>query len=78
MLRIRFNSDHDRVQGNWVLLKNTVSRRLRDDVFEIAEEDRKFLDAHQLNYTVLPVDPNAADNEIRIPITYEKQRWNGD
>jgi len=78
MIRIRFNSDHDRVQGNWVLLKNTVSRRLRDDVFEIAEEDRKLLDAHQLSYTVLPVDPSASDNEIRIPITYEVQRWNGD
>ncbi len=78
MIRLRFNSDEERIRGNWILLENTVSRRLRGGIFEITEEDRKILDAHQLDYTVLPVDPNEADQEIRIPITYEIQRRNGD
>ena len=77
-MRIRFNSEKDCIQGNWVLIQNTVSRRLRGDIFEIADEDRKILDAHKLSYTVLPVDPSPVDQAFRIPITYEIQRRNGD
>lgn len=78
MIRLRFNSDEEHIRGNWILLENTVSRRLRGGIFEIAEEDRKILDAHQLGYTVLPVDSNETDQAIRIPITYPVQRRNGD
>jgi hypothetical protein len=73
-MRIRFNSDEDRIKGNYVLLMNTVSRVYRGDVFEIADEDKKLLDDNHLNYTIIPVDQYEPDNEIRVPITYEIQR----
>ena len=74
MLRIRFATDKDRIDGNYVLMTHTVSRRLRGDIFEIAEADRKLLDEHQLHYTVLPRDTNGQDQEIRTPPTYDIQR----
>jgi hypothetical protein len=77
VIRIRFNSEQDCVKGNWVLIKNTFSRRLRGDIFEIAETDRKLLDDQQLHYTIVPVEANGAGQEVRIPITSEIQRRNG-
>jgi len=74
MLRIRFVSEKDRIDGNFVLMTNTVSRRLRGDIFEIADADRKLLDEHELHYTVVPVDTNGQDQEIRTPPTYDVQR----
>jgi len=74
---IRFNTDEDRLKGLMVLIKNTVSRRLRGNIFEIADEDRKLLDDHQLHYTILPVDSANSNETLRIPITYEIQRRHG-
>jgi hypothetical protein len=78
ILRIKFASEQDCVKGNYVLITNTVSRRLRGDIFEIAEADRKILDDNQLHYEVLPSPgPNDDDPAFRIPPTYEIQRRNG-
>src|SRR5262245_17111063 len=55
MIRIRFDSDQDRVQGNLLLLQSFRSHRLPGNIFVIEPEDRKVLDAHGLRYTVLPV-----------------------
>jgi len=54
MVRIRFNTEQDRVQGNYLLATHTVVRRLRGQIFELAEQDLKLLDEHQLHYTLVP------------------------
>jgi hypothetical protein len=77
-IRIKFSSEQDCVRGSYVLIANTFSRRLRGDIFEIAESDRKLLDENQLHYSVLPPpDPNEDNPALRIPMTYEIQRRNG-
>jgi hypothetical protein len=78
MLRIKFATDKDRIDGNFLLITHTVSRSLRGDVFEIADADRKLLDEHGLHYTILPLDANGSVPEVRIPPPYEVQRRNGD
>ena len=66
MIRIRFNSDQDRIKGSYLLTIRTMVRSLRGDIFEIAEADRKLLDDHQLHYTIIPIpDPTGSDEEIR-------------
>ena len=71
MIRLKFNSDEDRIKGNYILTLNTVVRRYRGDIFEIATRDRKILDDHQLQYTILPIpDPSDSDEICRVPPTY--------
>jgi hypothetical protein len=70
MLRIKFATEKDRIDGNFVLITHTVSRSLRGDVFEIADTDRKLLDEHGLHYTVLPLERDSSDQEIRTPPPY--------
>jgi len=77
MIRIKFATDQDRIDGNYVLMTNTVSRRTRGDIFEIDDEDRKLLDEHRLHYTVLPLEANGLVQEIRTPPPYDVQRRNG-
>jgi hypothetical protein len=61
MIRIQFATDQDRIKGNYLLATKSVVRRLRGQIFEIAEHDRKLLDEHQLHYTALPIpSPQAA------------------
>ena len=72
MIRIQFATERDRVQGNFLLATNTVVRRLRGQIFEIAEKDLKLLDEHQLHYTLVPIpDPCGSDDEVRNPLTVE-------
>ncbi len=72
MIRIQFANDQDRIRGNYLLATNTVVRRLRGQVFEIAERDLKLLDEHQLCYKVVHIpDPTGSDNEVRNPLTVE-------
>jgi len=72
MVRIRFETERDRVQGNFVLTTKTVVRRLRGQIFEVAEKDLKFLDELQLHYTLVPIpDPCGSDDEVRNPLTVE-------
>ena len=76
-IRIKFRSEQECIKGNFVLATNTISRRLRGDIFEIDDCDRKLLDEHQLHYEVLPLpEPNGSDPAIRIPPTFEAQRRN--
>jgi hypothetical protein len=72
MLRIKFTSDEHRIRGNYLLATNSVVRRLRGQIFEIAERDRKLLDEHQLLYTVVGIpDPTGSDDEVRNSLTVE-------
>jgi hypothetical protein len=72
MVRIQFCNDQDRVKGNYLLATHGVVRRLRGQIFELAERDLKLLDEHQLHYTLVPIpDPSGSDQEIRNPLTVE-------
>jgi hypothetical protein len=65
MTGIQFTTDQDRVKGN-------VVRRLRSQVFEIADQDLKLLDDHQIRYTLVPIpEPSDSDPEVRNPLTVE-------
>jgi len=79
MVRIQFSTDQDRIKGSYLLATKSVVRRLRGQIFEIAEHDLKLLDEHQIHYTILPIpDPSASDQEVRNPVTVELQRWHRD
>ncbi len=70
MIRIRFPTDRERVQGNYLLATKGVVRRLRGQIFEVSEAGLKLLDAHQIPYQVLPIpEPSGSDQEVRNPLT---------
>jgi hypothetical protein len=72
MIRIQFSTDQDRIKGNYLLATNSVVRRLRGQVFEVAQRDLRLLDEHQIHYAVLPIpEPSGADQEVRNPLTVE-------
>jgi hypothetical protein len=55
MIRIRFPTDRERVQGNYLLATKSVVRRLRGQIFEVSEAGLKLLDDHHIPYQVLPI-----------------------
>jgi hypothetical protein len=64
MVRIQFCTEQDRVRGNYLLATHSVVRRLRGQIFELAERDLKLLDEHQLPYTLVPIpDPRGSGPE---------------
>ena len=72
MIRIKFDTDKDRVKGNYLLATRSVVRRLRGQIFEIAEQDQKILDEHQLHYTLVPIpDPSGSHQEVRNPLAVD-------
>ena len=72
MIRIRFTNDEHRIRGNFLLATNGVVRRLRGQIFEIAERDRKLLDGQQLDYAVVDIpDPTDSNDAVRNPLTVE-------
>ena len=72
MIRISFSTDHDRIQGIYLLATNGVVRRLRGQIFETTEHGVKLLDEHHIAYTVLSIpEPSGANQEIRNPLTVE-------
>jgi hypothetical protein len=72
MIRIRFPTDRERVQGNYVLATQSVVRRLRGQIFEVSEAGLKLLEDHQIPYQVLPIpEPSGSDQEVRNPLTVE-------
>ena len=78
-IRIRFPTEQERIKGNYVLLTNTVSRRLRGDIFEIDERDRKLLDDRQIPYEVLALpESNGFDPADRVPPPFEAKRRDAD
>lgn len=72
MIRIQFPSDQDRIKGNYLLATKSVVRRLRGQIFEIAERDLELLNEHRIPYTVVPIpEPYGSDQEVRNPLTVE-------
>jgi hypothetical protein len=72
MIRIQFQTDRERVQGNYVLATKSVVRRLRGQVFEVSEAALKLLDDHQIPYKVIPIpEPSGSDQEVRNSLTVE-------
>jgi hypothetical protein len=70
MIRIRFPTDQDRVQGNYLLTTQSVVRRLRGQIFEVSEAGLKFLGDHHITYQTLVIPgPSASDQEVRNPLT---------
>ena len=55
MIRIRFPTDQDRVQGNYLLATQSVVRCLRGRVFEVSEAALKLLDDHHISYETLAI-----------------------
>jgi hypothetical protein len=72
MVRIQFATDRDRSEGNYLLATRSIVRRLRGQVFEVAERDLELLNEHQIHYTVLPIpEPTGSHQEVRNPLTVE-------
>jgi hypothetical protein len=72
MIRIRFLTDRDRVQGNYLLATKSVVRCLRGQVFEASEAALKLLDDHHIPYQTLAIpEPSGSDQEVRNPLTVE-------
>lgn len=72
MIRIQFNTDQDRVKGNYLLATKSVCRRLKGHIFEIAERDLGLLNEHQIHYSILAIpDPTGSDEEVRNPLAVE-------
>jgi hypothetical protein len=72
MIRIRFPTDHDRIQGNYLLATKSVVRRLRGQIFEVSEIALKLLDEHHIPYQTLPIpEPSGSDQEVRNPLTVD-------
>lgn len=55
-VKIKFLSDEDRIKGLMELTKNTTVRGFKGNIFEIKEEDRKFLNKLKLKYRKLTKD----------------------
>ena len=69
MIRIKFPTDRERVQGNYLLATKSVVRRLRGQLFEVSEAALKLLDDHQISYQVLPIpESSSSDQEVRNPL----------
>jgi hypothetical protein len=72
MIRIRFPTDQDRVQGNYLLATKSVVRCLRGQIFEVSEAALKLLDDHHIPYQVLPIpEPSGSDQEVQNPLTVD-------
>lgn len=72
MIRIRFVTDQDRVQGNYLLATRSVVRRLRGQIFEVSQDALKLLDDHHISYQTLPIpEPSGSDQEVRNPLTLD-------
>jgi len=72
MIRIKFVTDKDRIKGNYLLATKTVVKRLKGQIFEIAERDLRLLDENKILYQVLPIpEPSETDQTVRNPLTVE-------
>jgi hypothetical protein len=72
MIRIQFPTDHDRIQGNYLLATQSVVRRLRGQIFEVSEAALKLLDEHHIPYQTIPIpEPSGSDQEVRNPLTVD-------
>jgi hypothetical protein len=73
MIRIRFPTDQDRVQSNYLLATKSVVRCLRGQLFEVSKAALKLLDDHHIPYETLAIpEPSGSDEEVRNPLTVER------
>ena len=72
MVRIQFRTDHDRIDANYLLATRSVVRRLRGQIFEVAERDLELLNEHRIAYSVVPIpEPTGSHQEVRNPLTVD-------
>jgi hypothetical protein len=72
MVRIQFLTDRDRIDGNYLLATHSVVRRLRGQVFEVAERDLELLNEHRIAYSVVPIpEPTDSHEAVRNPLTVD-------
>jgi hypothetical protein len=64
VFRIRFPTDRDRIEGNYLLATQSVVRRLCGQVFEVSEAALELLDDHQIPYQVLPIPEPAVSGQL--------------
>jgi hypothetical protein len=73
MVRIRFSSEDDEVQGFYLLATHTRLRGLPDGVYEVSRPSLALLDQHNIKYAV--VSPSEVDLDdaqaVRNPLTVE-------
>lgn len=73
MVRIRFASDADEVNGFYVIATHARLRGLPNHVYELSKPALALLDERSIRYVLLPPPQNAADEPqaIRNPLTIE-------
>jgi len=73
MVRIRFSSEKDEVEGFYLLATNARVRGLPNGVYETSKACIAPLDQHQINYRVIPPSEAALDGgqAVRNSLTVE-------
>jgi hypothetical protein len=73
MVRIRFASEADEVNGFYVLATQSRLRGLPDGVYELARPGLALLDENSIRYILVPPSEDASDGSeaIRNPLTVE-------
>ena len=73
MVRIRFASEADEVNGFYLLATHSRLRGLPNSVYELSKPALALLDENSIRYILLPTSQHAADEPeaIRNPLTVE-------
>jgi hypothetical protein len=72
MVRIRFASEADEVNGFYVLATHSRLRGLPDGVYELSKPALALLDRDSIRYTLVPTSGAADEPQaIRNPLTVE-------
>jgi hypothetical protein len=72
MVRLRFASEADEVNGFYVLATHARLRGLPDGVYEVSKPALTLLDENLIRYSLLPASFRANESEvIRNPLTVE-------
>lgn len=73
MVRIRFASEIDEVNGFYLLATRSRLRGLPDGVYEISKPALTLLDEHSIRYVLIrpPYDAANESQAIRNPLTVE-------
>ncbi len=71
MVRIRFCSEKDEVNGYYILATQASVRSLRGGIFEVSQSRLALLDQNQVKYVVIPPTEAAPDEAqaLRNPLT---------
>jgi hypothetical protein len=73
MVRIRFATEADEVNGSYLLATHSRLRGLPNGVYEVSKPALALLDKNSIRYILVPASPDAADESqaIRNPLTVE-------